>query len=126
MSFVVFILSMLIIILLTKSNRQRKRFHQKTKHLSSCPINTSHIYTNDVLYRTNNNKSFVEKKNQQQRLFPIKSDLSIRPIIHPAYSTSSSHSLPPLILSSPSPPPPFIPLGTPQPLSVRRLCRSYV
>ncbi len=110
MSFIVFILSMLIIILLTKSNHQRKRFHQKTKHFSSLPINT---YTNNILYRTNNNKS-------------IKSDLSIQPIIHPAYSTLSSHSLPPLILPSPSPPPPFIPLASPQPLSVRRLYRSYV
>jgi len=89
-------------------------------------MNTSNTYTNNILYRTNNNKLFVEKKTEQQRLFPIKSDLSIQPIIHPAYSTLSSHSLPPLILPSPSPPPPFIPLASPQPLSVRRLYRSYV
>jgi len=125
MSFIVFILSMLIILLLTKTNRKQKQFYHKTKHLSSIPItNSSHIYTNNVLYRTNNKKLFTQKKHQQ-RLFPIKSELSIRPISHPAYSTSS-YSLPPTILPSPSPPPPFIPPATPQPLSVRRLYRSYV
>ncbi len=125
MSFVVFILSMSIIILLTKSKHKRKRFHHKTKHLSSVPIHGLYTYTNNVLYRTNNKKLVTEKKNQQ-RLFPIKSELSIRRISHPAYSTTSSYSLPPLILPAPSPPPPIIPPATPQSLSVRRLYRSYV
>ncbi len=124
MSFIVFMLSVLIILLLTKSNRKRRqRFnhnhHRKTRHLSSTPTNGSYTYTNSVLYRTNNDKLFVETKNQQ-RLFPIKSESSIPPIPYPVYSTSS-HSLP-----SPSPQPHPIPKITPQPLSVRRLYKSYV
>lgn len=125
MSVIIFILSMSIIILLTKSNRNGKGFHHKTKHLSSVPIHSSHTYTNNVLYRTNNKKLFVEKKDQQ-RLFPIKSELSIRPISDSIYSTSSSHSLPPLVLPIPPSPAPIIPSGIPQPFSVRRLYRSYV
>jgi len=118
-------LSVLIILLLTKSNRKRRqRFnhnhHRKTRHLSSTPTNGSYTYTNNVLYRTNNDKLYVETKNQQ-RLFPIKSELSIPPIPCPVYSTSSSHSLP-----SPSPQPHIIPKIPPQPLSVRRLYKSYV
>ena len=101
-----------------------KHYH-KTKHLSSHPINTSHTYTNNLLYRTNNTKIFVEKTNQR-RLFPIKSELSIQSNSHSIYSTTSSHSLPPVILPSPSPPPPIIPPATPQPLSINRLYRSYV
>lgn len=129
MSFVVFMLSLLIILLLTKSNRKRRRFHhyhRKKRHSSSStPITGSYTYTNNVLYRTNNEKLFVETKNQQ-RLFPIKSELSIPPISCPVYSTSSSHSLPPLVTPSSASKPPFISPVTPQPLSVRRLYKSYV
>ncbi len=129
MSLIVFILSILIIILLTKSNRKRRRFHHqhyhKTKKLLSMPIHHSHTYTNNVLYRTNNNEFISEKKNLQ-RLFPIKSEFSVRPISYPIYSSPSSHSLPPLVLPSPSPPLPTIPPIISQPLSVRRLYRSYV
>jgi hypothetical protein len=127
MSLIVFILSMSIIILLTKSNRKRKRFHHqnyhKSKHLLSMPSYNSHTYTNNVLYRTNNNEFIEGKKNQ--RLFPIKSEFSVRPISYPICS-SSSRSLPPLVLPSPSSPPSNIPQPTPQSLSVRRLYRSYV
>ncbi len=129
MSIVVFLLSMSIILLLTKPNRKRnqshRKHHQKTKHLSTGPTSNVHTYTNTVLYRTNNKKVFTEKRNQH-RLFPIKSELSIQPMSQSVYSTSSSYSLPPLVLTSPSPPPPLIPPATPQPLSVRRLYRSYV
>jgi hypothetical protein len=130
MSFIVFLLSMSIIFLLTKSTRKRKRIpnnhEQKTKKLLSNTITGSYTYTNNVLYRTNNdNKFFVEKKNQKQ-LFPIKSELSVRPMSYPIYSISSSHSLPPLVLPSPSPPPIHIPPVSPQPLSVTRLYKSYV
>ncbi|CAF4370023.1 unnamed protein product [Rotaria sp. Silwood2] len=130
MSLVVFILSISIIILLTRSNNQRKQIlhkhNLKTKYLSSIiPRNDSHTYTNDILYKTNNKKLFVEKKNSLH-LFPIKSELSIRSNPYPIYSSSSSYSLPSLILSSPSPPPPFIPPATPQFLSVHRLYKSYV
>ncbi len=122
MSFIVFLLSMSIIFLLTKSNREQKRFHhQKLPN----PIASSHTYTNNVLYRTNNdNKLFVEKKNQKS-LFPIKSELTVRPTSYPIYSTSS-HSLPPLVIPSPSPPPISIPPVSSQPLSVQRLYKSYV
>jgi hypothetical protein len=122
---------MLIIILLMNSNRERKRrrFHHnhrhKTRHLSSAPVTGAHTYTNNVMYRTNNPKLSVEGENKQ-RLLPIKSESSIRPVSYPVYSTTSTHELPPLVLPVPSPPPPNIPLSTPQPLSVRRLYKSYV
>jgi hypothetical protein len=65
------------------------------------------------MYRTNNNKLFIERKNQQH-VYPIKSELCIRRISsNPVYSTVSTQSLPSLVLSSPS--------VAPQPLSVRRL-----
>lgn len=104
MSCIIFILSILIIYLLTRKKHQEK------------PKINSHIYTNDVLYRTSNNKkkNFFTDKKSQQRLFPIKSEFSIQPIIHPAYLTTSSHSLPPLIVPTPSPPPPIIPPASPQ------------
>ncbi|CAF1092182.1 unnamed protein product [Rotaria sordida] len=129
MSLVVFILSVSIIILLTKTNHKQKQIHYKhhpkTKYLSSIiPRTDSNTYTDDILYKTNNKKLFVEKKNSLN-LFPIKSELSIRSTPYPIYS-SSSYSLPSLVLSSPSPPPPFIPPATPQFLSVHRLYKSYV
>lgn len=126
MSFIVFILSISIIILLTKSTRRQKRshHHQKSKQIFSFPTDASHMYTNDVLYRTNTNEQFMTNKKNHLRLFPIKSEFFLRPISYPNYSSSSSHSLP---SSSPPPPPvPKIPPTTPQPLSVRRLYRSYV
>ncbi|CAF4307331.1 unnamed protein product [Rotaria socialis] len=123
MSLVVFILSMSIILLLTRSNHQRKKIHNKnhlkTKHLSSIPMSDSNPYTDDILYETNKKKLIVDKP----RLFPIKSDTSIP---CPLYSVSSSYSLPSLILSAPSPPPPAIPPATPQYFSVHRLYKSYV
>ena len=128
MSLIVFILSILIIVLLTRStrNRRRRRFshpnYPKTKKFLPMPVYNSHSYTNNVLYRTNNNE-FINEKNHQQRLFPIKSEFSVRPISYPVYSSPSSLSLPPLVLPAPSPPPPS---NIPQPLSVRRLYRSYV
>lgn len=132
MSFIVFILSISIIILLTKSNRRRRRgsphhhqnYHYKDKHLLSFPSDTSHMYTNDVLYRTNTNDQFLSEKKNHQRFFPIKSEFFLRPIPYPKCSSSSSHSLP--STSPPPPPAPKIPPTTPQPLSVRRLYRSYV
>ncbi|CAF1577329.1 unnamed protein product [Rotaria sp. Silwood1] len=130
MSLVVFILSISIIILLTKSNHQRKQIRHKnylkTKYLSSIiPRNDSNTYANDILYKKNTKKLFTEKKNSLH-LFPIKSELSIRSTHYPIYSSSSSYSLPSLVLSAPSPPPPFIPPATPQFLSVHRLYKSYV
>ncbi|CAF4488666.1 unnamed protein product [Rotaria magnacalcarata] len=114
---------MSIIILLTRSNHQRKKIHNKnhlkTKHLSSIPMPNSNPYTDDILYETNKKKLIVDKP----RLFPIKSDTSIP---CPLYSTSSSYSLPSLMFSAPSPPPPAIPPATPQYLSVNRLYKSYV
>lgn len=128
MSFIVFILSISIIILLTKSNRRQRRSHhyhqQKTKQLLSFPADASHMYTNDVLYRTNTNEQFLADKKNHPRLFPIKSEFFLRPISYPNYSSSSSHSLP--SSSPPLPPVPKISPMTPQPLSVRRLYRSYV
>ncbi|CAF1248542.1 unnamed protein product, partial [Adineta ricciae] len=121
MSFIVFVLSVLIIILLTKSNRKQRRrrkfphnHHEKTKQLTSTSINDSYTYSNNVLYRTNNDD------------LPNKSELSIPPISYTVYSTSSAHSLPPLV-SSVSSTPPLIPHPkTPQSLSVHRLYKSYV
>ena len=129
MSFIVFILSLSIIILLTKSNRTRKRFvknsHRRTKGLSPTPLNGSQTYTNNVLFKTSNNTAFMKNQNQQH-LYPIKSELTIRPLSYPIYSASSANNLPPLVLPLPSSSPPVIPLVIPQSLSVRRLYKSYV
>jgi len=123
MSFIVFILSILIIILLMKSTRKIKhgRFypsHCRKTQDSSSVHGFSHTYTNNIMYRTNN-KLFVDRKNQQH-VFPIKSELCIRRITtNPVYSTVSSQSLPSLVLPSP-------PIISSQPLSVHRLYKSYV
>ena len=121
MSFIVFVLSILIIILLTKSNRKQRRrrkfphnHHEKTTQLASTPINDSYTYSNNVLYRTNTND------------LPIKSELSIPPISYTVYSTSSAHSLPPLVSSVSSTPPLLPHAKTSQSLSVHRLYKSYV
>ncbi|CAF2911575.1 unnamed protein product [Rotaria sp. Silwood2] len=129
LSFIVFILSILIIILLTKSNHKIKqgRFYpadcRKTRDSSSAPV-FSHTYTNNVMYRTNNNnKQLFSERRNQQHIFPIKSDLCIHQISsNPVYSTVSSQSLPSLVLS----PLPINSLNPSQHLSVHRLYKTYV
>ena len=87
MSLIVFILSILIIIILTKS--ARGQFHPKHSRKTR-----DSSYTNNIMYRTNTNKLLIERKNQQH-VFPIKSELCIRRIeSNPIYSTVSSQSLP--------------------------------
>ncbi|CAF3505213.1 unnamed protein product [Rotaria sp. Silwood1] len=129
LSFIVFILTILIIILLTKSNHKIKqgRFYptdcRKTRDSSSAHV-FSHTYTNNAMYRPNNNNRqlFSERRNQQH-VFPIKSDLCIRQISsNPVYSTVSSQSLPSLVLSPPS----LNSLNPTQHLSVHRLYKTYV
>lgn len=102
MSFIIFLLLICIIILLTKVTRKIKqgRFYpihcRKTQDSS-----VAHTYTNNIMYRTNNNRLFIERKNQQH-VFPTKSDLCIRRVAsNPVYSTVSSQSLPSLILPTP-------------------------
>jgi hypothetical protein len=76
------------------------------------------------MYRrnNNNNKLFLERKNQQH-VFPIKSELCVRRISsNPVYSTVSSQSLPSLVLSAPA----VVSGNASQPLTVRRLYKSYV
>jgi hypothetical protein len=120
MSFVVFILSILILILLTKSTCKIKQGRFYPIHCRK--TRDSHTYTNNIMYTTNNNKLFIEKKNQQH-VFPIKSELCIRRISsNPVYSTVSSRSLPSLVLSSP----PIVSSKTSQPLSVQRFYKNYV
>jgi len=122
MSFIVFILSILILILLTKSTCKIKQGRFYPIHCRK--TRDSHTYTNNIMYTTNNNKLFIEKKNQQH-VFPIKSELCIRRISsNPVYSTVSSRSLPSLVLSSP--PPPIVSSKTSQPLSVQRFYKNYV
>jgi hypothetical protein len=129
MSLIVFILSLLIIILLTKSTRKNKRgqfypTHSRKTCDSSLPPGFSHTYTNNIMYRrnNNNNKLFLERKNQQH-VFPIKSELCVRRISsNPVYSTVSSQSLPSLVLSAPA----VVSGNASQPLTVRRLYKSYV
>ena len=128
MSFLVFILSILILILLTKSTCKIKQGIFYPIHCRKTP--DSHTYTNNIMYTTNNNKLFIEKKNQQH-VFPIKSELCIRRISsNPVYSTVTSRSLPSLVLSAPSPPPPppppIVSSKTSQPLSVQRFYKNYV
>jgi hypothetical protein len=127
MSFIVFILSILIVILLAKATSKVKRgqFHpnhsRKTQDSSSTDV-FSHTYTNNVMYRTNNHKLFIEKRNQHH-VFPAKSELCIRRVSsNPVYSTASSQSLPSFELSSS----PIATSNLPQPLSVRRLYKSCV
>lgn len=127
LSFVVFILSIFIIILLTKSNYNIKQGRfclshcRKTQDSSSTHV-FSHTYTNNVMYRTNNKPSLIDKRNQQH-VFPTKSDVCIHHISSsPVYSAVSSQSLPSLVLPSPS----FIPSDRPQKLSVHRLYKTYV
>ncbi len=117
MSFVVFILSILILILLTKSTCKIKQGRFYPIHCRK--TRDSHTYTNNIMYTTNNNKLFIEKKNQQH-VFPIKSELCIRRISsNPVYSTVSSRSLPSLV-------PPIVSSKTSQPLSVQRFYKNYV
>ena len=101
-SLLVFILLTCIIILLLKVTHKIKqgRFYpihsRKTQDLS-----TAHTYTNNIMYRTNNNKLLIERKNQQL-VFPSKSDLSVRRIAsNPVYTTVSSQSLPSLVAATP-------------------------
>jgi len=120
MSFLIFILSILIIILLIKSTCKIKQGRFYPIHFRK--TQDSRTYTNNVMYTTKNNKLFLEKKNQQH-VFPIKSELCIRRISsNPVYSTVSSRSLPSLVLSSPS----IVQSKKSQPLSVQRFCKSYV
>jgi hypothetical protein len=123
MSLIIFILCIFIIILLTKFTRKikRGRFYpthsRKTRDSSS-----THTYTNNIMYRTNSNKLFIERKNQQH-VFPTKSDLCIRRISStPVYSTVSTQSLPSLVLSTPA----TISSNQSHPLSVQRLYKNYV
>ena len=122
MSFIILILSIFIIILLKKSNRQVKQrechstYYRKRQDVSSVHALTN-TFTNNVMYRTNNKQLFTERRNQKH-VYPIKSDLCIRRIsLNPVYPTVSSQSLPSLI-SSPS--------NRLQPLSVHHLHKSYV
>ena len=110
MSLIIFILCIFIVILLAKFTRKIKhgRFYptysRKTRDSSS-----AHTYTNNIMYRTNSNKLFIERKNQS-----TKSELCIRRVnSNPVYSTVSSQSLPSLTATS-------------QPLSVQRLYKNYV
>jgi len=118
MSFIIFILSIiLIIILLTKSTSKIKQGKFYPIHCRK--TRDSHTYTNNIMYRTNNNKLFIEKKNQRH-VFPIKSELCIRRISsNPVHSTVSSQSLPSLVL-------PVVSSNPSQPLSVQRLYKNYV
>ena len=129
MSSIVFILSILIIILLTKSNRKQKQLycnHQlKTNHSLSASSNDSHKYRKNTLCKNNNKRSLIERKNLSS-LFPIKSEPAIHPIPYPIYPTPSSSSLPPLVLSSSSTTSSAISPINSQCLSARRLYRSYV
>lgn len=123
MSLIVLILSILILILIQKSTKKikQKRFYP----IYSRKTQDSHTYTNNLMYRTNNNKLKTSKP-----VFPTKSELCIRRISsNPVYSTVSSQSLPSLVL----PPPPSSSSSTTvnstnksQPLSVQRLYKSYV
>lgn len=126
MSIVVFILSMSIILLLTRSHHQRKTFYNKnrlkTTDLTTIPTADSNPYADDILYETNKKKLLIERSH----FCPIKPDSSFHSIPCPLYSTSSTFSLPSLELSAPSPPAPAIPPATPQYLSVHRLYKSYV
>ena len=85
MSSIVFLLLICIVLLLIKLTHKIKhgRFYpihnRKTGDLS-----TAHTYTNNIMYRTNSNKLFVE----QPQIFPSKRDLSIR------RNHASSQSLP--------------------------------
>ncbi|UJR15456.1 hypothetical protein I4U23_002400 [Adineta vaga] len=126
MSLIVFVLFIFIIILLTKSNGKitRGRFYpshcRKTQDSSAKHI-FSHTYTNNIMYKTNSKLCF-EKKNHDN-IFPIKSDLCVRQTpINPVYSTTSSQSLPSLVVPTPI----IVPSNTPQPLSVRRLYKNYM
>ncbi|CAF3782374.1 unnamed protein product [Rotaria socialis] len=122
LSSVVFILSILIIVLLTKSNHKLKKgqFYptacRKTQDSSSAHV-SPHTYTNNVMYRTN--RQFVSERKNHQHVFPIKSNLCIRRISStPVYSTVSSQSLPSLLYDVPS--------DKLQDLSVHRLYKTYV
>ena len=89
-SLIIFLLSILIFLLLTKSARQLKRagfyptHSRKTGDLS---------YPNNIIYRTNSQKLFVEHRQSNVDTRRISSN--------PVYSTISSQSLPSIILSTP-------------------------
>ena len=129
MSFTVFILSILIVILLTKSNRKQKQFYRnhqvQTEYSLSASSNNWYKYRNNILCKTNKKKSLTERKSPSS-LFPIKSEPSVHPIPYPIYLTPSSSSLPPLVLPSSSPTSSTIPPINSQCLSARCLYRSYV
>lgn len=125
LSCIVIVLSILIVILLTKANRKLKsrQFYptasRKTRDSSSAHV-LSHTYTNNVLYRTNPNRQLCPERRNQQHVFPIKSDECIRRISsNPIQSNITSQSLPSLVLSSSS-------TNRPQNLSVYRLYKTYV
>jgi len=101
MSIIIFILSILIIILLTRTNRNHCQSFKSQKQST----------------KENENKL-------PEKLFSIQTEYSFEPISKNPYS--SVNSLPPLVLPTPSPPLPIIPTITPKPLSVRRLYKSYV
>lgn len=131
MSLVVFVLSALVIILLTRSKYQCKRkqchpsYHKKPKDLPSISVaSDSYTYTSNVLDRTNSNRFFRGRRNLS-RPFPTKTDLPIRPISYHACSTNTHH-LPPLVLPTTSSVAPLLCSVKTQPLSVRRLYKSYV
>lgn len=112
LSSIVFLLLICIILLLTKVTRKIKRGRFYPPHCRKTGDSSSaHTYTNNIMYRTNNNKLFIERKNQQH-VFPTKSELCIRRIAsNPVYSTTSSQSLPSLVL----------PMTRLEPLAVRQL-----
>jgi hypothetical protein len=124
MSLIIFILCIFIIILLAKFIRKIKhgRFYPTYSRKTRDSSSAAHTYTNNIMYRTNSNKLFIERKNQQH-VFPTKSELCIRRISsNPVYSTVSTQSLPSLVLSAPA----MISSNRSQPLSVQRLYKDYV
>ncbi|CAF1480105.1 unnamed protein product [Adineta ricciae] len=126
LSMIVFMLFVLIILLLTKSNGKIKRgrfypSHCRKTQDSSAKNIFSHTYTNNIMYKTNPKLDVDRKK--QQHVFPIKSEFCVRQIpINPVYSTASSQSLPSLVLPTST----ILAPNTPQPLSVRRLYKDYM
>lgn len=124
MSFIVFVLSVLIIILLLKSNhRSQSNPRDKNKHPPSLSsTQTSNLYTNNFFHRSSPNKLFIERKTSPH-VYPIHIDRSPQPVHYPSPTPSPAMMLPPLLSPMSST---MFPAPTIQPLSVRRLYKSYV
>ena len=124
MSFMVFVLSMSIVVLLTKSTHQRRRSHlygTARQLLSASTPTDSRTYANDARYRIHPNE-LVTKIHTEAHLHPIQS------VSYPITCKGTSHTLAPMILSGTSLRAPILATTTtsPQMLSVRRLYKSYV